>query len=306
MSTRVKIGIAAAIVAALVGLIVLDQRSAGSGADKPAAGAAEPSGPGVAVESDLPASLANPVRDAMREMNTRAQQAVGASKPAPSPTPPTTASSPAEPPRPAQPPPAAETYEVKEGDLLWTIAEKKYGDGRLHELIAKANNISDPSRLRIGQKLVLPPKPSGEAAAAPVPPVTDGGQRTYVVQVGDTLAKIAERFLKNAQLAQKIFEANRNVIEHADSLMAGTKIVLPDTGSEPEAPVVTPGNAADPAGRKTYRVRPGDSLWKIAKAHANGKGVHETMKKICALNSEKLPSEGAPLHVDWVLAMPEQ
>jgi len=63
------------------------------------------------------------------------------------------------------PPPAAparRTYVVREGDNLWTIAEKELGDGRLWERIAEANRGRlDLNNLKVGQVLVLP------AAGAP-------------------------------------------------------------------------------------------------------------------------------------------
>jgi proteasome lid subunit RPN8/RPN11/LysM repeat protein len=56
-------------------------------------------------------------------------------------------------------PPKPREYVVARGDSLWTIAEKVYGDARLYRLIAEANNISNPSRLRTGQVLVIPDNP---------------------------------------------------------------------------------------------------------------------------------------------------
>jgi tetratricopeptide (TPR) repeat protein len=47
-------------------------------------------------------------------------------------------------------------YRVSEGDSLWLIARRVYGRGALWELIARANNLSTPYRLRIGQELSLP------------------------------------------------------------------------------------------------------------------------------------------------------
>jgi tetratricopeptide (TPR) repeat protein len=47
-------------------------------------------------------------------------------------------------------------YRVKKGDSLWTIAQKIYGKGSAWELIAKANGLRNPGKLKIGQELVLP------------------------------------------------------------------------------------------------------------------------------------------------------
>ena len=56
-------------------------------------------------------------------------------------------------------PNSAETYVVKEGDSLNTIAREFYGDASLVGLIAEANNITARGQIRVGQKLDLPPKP---------------------------------------------------------------------------------------------------------------------------------------------------
>ncbi|MCL2683934.1 MAG: LysM peptidoglycan-binding domain-containing protein [Synergistaceae bacterium] len=48
------------------------------------------------------------------------------------------------------------TYRVNRGDSLWIIAKKLYGEGSSWTLLAKANDISDPNKLRIGQELILP------------------------------------------------------------------------------------------------------------------------------------------------------
>jgi LysM repeat protein len=48
------------------------------------------------------------------------------------------------------------TYRVNRGDSLWIISRRIYGQGSSWTLLAKANDLSDPNKLRIGQELVLP------------------------------------------------------------------------------------------------------------------------------------------------------
>jgi nucleoid-associated protein YgaU len=52
-------------------------------------------------------------------------------------------------------------YIVESGDTLGRIAERVYGDSRLSKLIfdANRNTMQDEDSLKIGQKLVIPPKP---------------------------------------------------------------------------------------------------------------------------------------------------
>ena len=46
---------------------------------------------------------------------------------------------------------------VKQGDSLWTIAAKEYGDPALWRAIAKENRIDDPRTLEIGKEIKIPP-----------------------------------------------------------------------------------------------------------------------------------------------------
>jgi len=66
---------------------------------------------------------------------------------------------------------AGEKYAVKAGDTLETIARARYGDGAKWPVIAKANPGLEPSRLRIGQEIVIPPateaSSAGTATTAP-------------------------------------------------------------------------------------------------------------------------------------------
>ena len=50
----------------------------------------------------------------------------------------------------------AETYVVKPGDTLNTIAEDQYGDVGLGDELGEANGITDPEQLRVGVELEIP------------------------------------------------------------------------------------------------------------------------------------------------------
>jgi|GEM_PF-1083290 len=49
------------------------------------------------------------------------------------------------------------TYTVQRGDTLGRIAARFYSDARKYPVIQRANNISNPSRIWVGQVLVIPP-----------------------------------------------------------------------------------------------------------------------------------------------------
>ena len=66
-------------------------------------------------------------------------------------------------PQPTQTPAAGAgtTYKVQKGDTLMKIARKCYGNARYYYLIAEANRdkLGRKNQIRIGQTLVIPPKP---------------------------------------------------------------------------------------------------------------------------------------------------
>lgn len=47
------------------------------------------------------------------------------------------------------------SYVVKQGDTLWLIAKKLTGDGSNYKAIASKNNITNPDKVYVGQKLVI-------------------------------------------------------------------------------------------------------------------------------------------------------
>jgi 5'-nucleotidase len=67
----------------------------------------------------------------------------------------------------------------------------------------------------------LPAPTALHAARPPAQP------RTYRLRDGDTLERIAERFLGNAERAAEIFETNRAVLARPDLLPVGATIQIP-------------------------------------------------------------------------------
>lgn len=113
-----------------------------------------------------------------------------------------------------------QTYQVRQGDTLWGIAQRLLGDGNRWREIAAANGVNDPRRLQVGAQLQIPggserapnaPQaqqargsstavqptggtPSIPPMARPMPtqPMTPRTM-SYTVQAGDNLSTIARR-----------------------------------------------------------------------------------------------------------------
>ncbi len=70
---------------------------------------------------------------------------------------------------------------------------------------------------------LAPAKAQGAAASASGTTTT----RTYKVEPGDTLSKIAKQFYGNANEYNRIFEANRDKLESPDKVRPGQELVIP-------------------------------------------------------------------------------
>ena len=131
----------------------------------------------------------------------------------------------------AAPAPATKTYTVKKGDSLWKIAKAEsvsIGD------LARANNLSKTTALKVGQKLSVPakaepvvaqasavPTPAGETIAPAAAAATPMEGNIYIVKTGDSLWKIARA--QNVSVAS-IKQANSLT---SDSLKIGQKLHMP-------------------------------------------------------------------------------
>ncbi len=187
--------------------------------------------------------------------------------PAPAPVPaPVAPVSPA--PAPVAPVPAAEakTYVVKKGDSLYKIAK---AEKVTIEQLAKANNLTKTSLLKVGQKLTIPaalaktepaPTPSSTVAAATSTPSAPTAGNVYEVKSGDSLWKIAKN---NSTTVAAIKQAN-NLTK--DTLKVGQKLTIPAKATAPAATatVTTTALTTPTGGQRVYVVADGDTLPGIA------------------------------------------
>jgi peptidoglycan endopeptidase LytF len=129
-------------------------------------------------------------------------------------------------------------YQIQAGDTLFALA------GRFNttvEAIVAANPGIDPENLQIGQTICIP--------RAGGPPRPCPGGRIYVIQAGDTLYSLAQRFNTTVEA---IMRANPGI--DPDNLQIGQRICIPG---------VPPGPGPCPGGR-IYVIRAGDTLFSLA------------------------------------------
>ncbi|HOA96804.1 LysM peptidoglycan-binding domain-containing protein [Acetivibrio saccincola] len=101
-------------------------------------------------------------------------------------------------------------YIVRPGDTLASIANRF---NTTVAAIVRANNIENPDLIYPGQRLIIPRMPMQPGPGFP---------RVYIVQPGDTLFSIANRF--NVSL-QRLIAVNR--IENPDIIYPGMRIIIP-------------------------------------------------------------------------------
>ena len=131
------------------------------------------------------------------------------------------------------------TYTIKDGDTGVSIAREWFGDGAKWTLISKANPLVDFNRLKIGQKLRLPPKDAAKETPAPATTkeintpgkpseAVHSDPNTYIVKSGDTLTAIARAKYGDGGLWEIIFEANKKTIgDDPAALVVGMKLTIP-------------------------------------------------------------------------------
>jgi len=138
-------------------------------------------------------------------------------------------------------------YIVKDGDMLWTLAAKFYGDGKHHERIAKANPGIDPNNLKVGQKLIIPkrtPTPYSFTIPTTTTVIAGPGETIHTVASGDRLWEIAEAAYGDGRLYAAIVKANPGI--NPDALKIGQKLRIPAKA------VATAGRATPATGRPAW------------------------------------------------------
>lgn len=144
---------------------------------------------------------------------------------------------------------AGGTYEVKSGDTIGKIAN---AHGVSMAALLKANNLTKESKLKVGQKLVIPGKsaaasakgddkvsvkaPAAKSAEAAATVAAKDSGNTYTVKAGDSIPKIAKSLgVKEADLKK----VNNLSDAATKQLKIGQKLVIPGKEGAADTAAVT-------------------------------------------------------------------
>lgn len=344
MNTQVKVGIAAAIVAALVALIVLDQKTTPKDdAAKVSSGGDPATIIGSNSGADAPAERLR--EDQINKILKDAEKQFGDSTPGKAPAPVKGTEEKNE--KRVTTVPTSEDYVIKTGDTLEKIATKhkttaakileanpglKATALRVDKTIKIPGTKTETAPVAVAEKkdetpvVVADPAPKKEEVKVEPAPkketavtVDSTGKKTYTVQAGDTLSGISVKVYNTSRHYQKIYEANKDAIEDPNTLQVGLNLVMPDLPSKTAtANTGAPGTGAVsttvtapapvPAGAKSVQVNPGDRLWNIAAKFAAERkiGIMDMIKIICDANADKkIREDGSNLQAGWQLIIPE-
>ena len=133
-------------------------------------------------------------------------------------------------------------YTVRQGDTLYSIANKF---GTTVDTIKRLNNLTS-NTLTIGQTLLISEETLPEVS-------------TYIVEKGDTLYGIANKFGTTVDIIKRLNNLTVN------TLLPGQQILVPATDQTPveEEPTIPPIEQP----YIIYTVQKGDSLWKISQRY---------------------------------------
>lgn len=139
-------------------------------------------------------------------------------------------------------------HTIKPKETLAAIARREYGDEKLWRQLAQFNRdrVPNPDVVPTGVTIRLPskeellgitsasstpPRQGGESSGATQgdQPSSSSGHRTYTVQPGETLSRIAKRLLGSENRWREIVDLNKDVIKNPDNVTAGTVIRVPNS-----------------------------------------------------------------------------
>ncbi len=128
------------------------------------------------------------------------------------------------------------THRIASGESISRLALKYYGDYKKYHHIANFNNMTDATRVRVGQRVLIPEidgvsiddliRVSGDTSTATAQPTQITGEYTlHQIQPGESLSSIAKKYYGDFTLFRVI--ADYNGINDPTSVKVGQKIKVP-------------------------------------------------------------------------------
>ncbi len=152
---------------------------------------------------------------------------------------------------------------VQPGDTLTHISKRQHVS---IDKLVDLNDLADPNRIYVGQRLRIAAEPAAQPAAPPAPATP--AVRVHAVTPGQNLTSIARAYGVTIAAIVKA-----NAITNPSRIYAGQRLAIPGTApaaSAPAAPAPASPAAAPapkPAPAKVHTVTRGQNLTSIARAH---------------------------------------
>ena len=131
---------------------------------------------------------------------------------------------------------------------------------------------------------------------------------THRVQPGDSLASLAQTYYGNAKYAKFLAESNPGITDPA-KLALGQTVKIPPLPADIDSKLANaaPAKTTTPAttttgGKRTYKVKSGDSFYRIAKDQL---GNAERWKELLALNKTLVHGDPTALQPGQTLVLPD-
>lgn len=143
------------------------------------------------------------------------------------------------------PVPTAQEYVIQKGDSFSTIAPKFHVSVKA---LQEANPNLNPTKLQIGQKIMIPAPSSGATTPAPggSAPAVNTGERIYKVKAGDSLTKIAKEQGTTISALRRANNLTTDRIKVGQDLKIPASAVPPPATDPAPAPVPAPAPGAPP------------------------------------------------------------
>jgi LysM repeat protein len=134
---------------------------------------------------------------------------------------------------------SATEYVIAKGDSFSTIAKKFHVSVKA---LMDANPGVEPTKLKIGQKISIPPASASASLATPSGGTgstagSSGGEQMYTVKSGDSLTKIATQFGTTVKALRSLNNLK------TDKIVVGQKLKVPPKGSG----ITAPADATSPS-----------------------------------------------------------